>query len=140
MKVQPAVEGPGLKESCKDVEAQHHEESLRKAVVQLQQTLAFWSCRYHGRSTTNTSSCGVELARAWKTNRVCCSESSQKSEPALGGVQSMVCGAQSLDIPLFTLLRVWLCFAHILTLPWLFPLEKKNRLFFILQESIVEGL
>lgn len=79
-----AIEGPGLKESCRDVEAQDHEASLREAVAQLQQkTLAFWSFQYHGRTTTNTSSCGVELARAWKTNRVCCNESSQKSEPPL---------------------------------------------------------
>ena len=68
-----SVEGPGLKGSCKEVEAWRHDKSLcepigESAAQMPRKTSAFWRC--HGLITENSSS-GVELARAKETSCVC---------------------------------------------------------------------
>jgi hypothetical protein len=54
-----AIDGPGLKESCKGVEAWHHEESLLQLKIAV-----FWRCQYHEMTTKNSSSSGVQAAGA----------------------------------------------------------------------------
>ena len=64
-----AVEGPGLKGSCREAEAWHHEKNLWEAIcgsaVQLEQkTAVFWRCQYHEMTTKNSSSSAVQAAGA----------------------------------------------------------------------------
>ena len=63
------VEEPGLKGSCSEVKAWHHEKSLGEATgestAQLQQkTPVFWRCRKCEMTTKNSSRGGVESAFA----------------------------------------------------------------------------
>lgn len=64
----PATD-PGLEGSKRGIEAWYHEESVREAIaesaVQLQQetpTIWYWQCQYHGTTTKDSSSYGVEPA------------------------------------------------------------------------------
>jgi hypothetical protein len=62
-----AIDGPRLKESCKGVEACHHEESVWEAIVKAKlqwKTAAFWRCQYHEITTENSSCSGVQAAGA----------------------------------------------------------------------------
>ena len=66
-----AVEGPGLKESCREVETWHPKESLGKATgehaAQLQQkTSLFGGCQYHRMTTKNSRSQAVLRSCAGK--------------------------------------------------------------------------
>ena len=62
-----AVDSPGLKGSCKGVEAWHHKESLKEAIVEAKlqwKAAAFWRCQYHEMTTKNISSSGVRTTGA----------------------------------------------------------------------------
>ena len=69
-----AVEGPGLKESCKEVEAWNHEESFGEVIGEtatksyVARDLSIWRCQYHGMNTENCNISGIEAVRAGKTN------------------------------------------------------------------------
>ena len=54
-----AIDGPGLKESCKGVEAWHHEESLLQLKIAV-----FWRCQYHKMTTKSSISSGIQASRA----------------------------------------------------------------------------
>ena len=64
--VQPklAMEAPGSKRSCKDVETWHKEESPEEAIGESAAQLlqAFWKCQYHGATASSSSRYGLELA------------------------------------------------------------------------------
>lgn len=84
-----AIKGSGLKASCKEVEAWHHEksqwEALGKKAAQLPQTTpVLWRCWYNGRATKNSSSSSsaVEPAWVWKTSCACCRGWSWRSDPS----------------------------------------------------------
>ena len=67
------VDGPGLKGSCKGVEAWHHEESLWEASVEAKlqwKTAAFWRCQYHEMTTKNSSTSGVQASGAYRMTHV----------------------------------------------------------------------